>query len=331
MPATSLFQLALATAIRNVRFLDDLGGLPYFLARPILQKIDNPEKLHALEVRSPHLAKEDKEIWLEFIKRDIPRWERYELPEETDKWYEIYCDLREAVQREIDADAEKMMMALNGIKSERDRLTPKIVAAPRGKGGPRMRPTSSVRFSGPRSDISSSAGKRKQNIFTPQRRNNAMAVPTKKLNTRASQVKQAPRSLIEIHRRPEPSGSSSNTASASRPEKAIRAPVSFGRSTPGQSIQAPNGSLLAEREARLRAIASGKQPAPLSTEKKIPIPTGASSAKQENLKRRAASPPPPANPAAAQASTGPAPAARSAMPRKRPDSVFMPPKRRRIT
>ncbi|KAJ5621299.1 hypothetical protein N7528_006082 [Penicillium herquei] len=327
MPAPSLLQLAMATAIRNVKFLDDLGGLPYFLARPLLQKIDNPEKLHALEVRSPHLAKKDKEIWLEFIKRDIPKWERYELPEETDKWYEVYCDLREAVQREIDADAEKMMMALNGIKSERDRLTPKIVAAPKGKGGHRMRPTSSARFSGPRPDFSSSVGKRKQNIFTPQRRNNALAMPTKKLNSRASQVKQAPRSLIEIHRRPEPSGSSANSTSASRPEKGIRAPVSFGRSAPGQSIQAPSGSLLAEREARLRAIASGKQPPPLTTEK-IPIPTGASSAKQENLKRRATSPPP-ANSAAAQASAGSASAARPAMPRKRPDNVFIQPKRRR--
>ncbi|KAJ5733463.1 RNA polymerase II transcription factor SIII (Elongin) subunit A [Penicillium malachiteum] len=272
MPAPSLLQLAMATAIRNVKFLDDLGGLPYFLARPLLQKIDNPEKLHSLEIRSPHLAKKNKEIWLEFIKRDIPKWERYEIPEESDKWYEVYCDLREAVQREIDADAEKMMMALNGIKSERDRLTPKIVSAPQGKGGQR-RPTSSFRFSGSRPDFSSSVGKRKQNIFTPQRRNNALAMPTKKLNSRASQVKQAPRSLIEIHRRPEPS-----------------------------------------EEARLRAIASGKQPPPLSTEK-IPIPTGASSAKQENnLKRRATSPPPPVNSAAAQASTGSASAARPAMP-----------------
>lgn len=77
MPAPSLLHLALATAIRFVKGtyigwnqspqffraeclltffgyldLDDLGAMPYMLARPILQNVQNPEKLVCLQLLS---------------------------------------------------------------------------------------------------------------------------------------------------------------------------------------------------------------------------------------------------------------------------------------
>jgi elongin-A len=101
--------------------LDNLGSLPYTLARPILLKVDNPQKLvrhtplllramfaytffvyqHALELASPQFAEHDKELWIEFIKRDIPNWDQYELPEESNDWYQVYCDLGEQVERSL--------------------------------------------------------------------------------------------------------------------------------------------------------------------------------------------------------------------------------------
>ncbi|KAJ5571722.1 hypothetical protein N7535_005382 [Penicillium sp. DV-2018c] len=200
MPASSLFNLALATAIRFVKDLDDLGAMPYILARPILMNVHNPEKL------------EDGEIWLDLIKRDIPSWDKYDLPEETDNWYGVYCDLRDQVQRDLDADAERMKMAIDGISAKRALLTPKIIPDGRSSRMAGARPTAKQRqvafarrlgvtrapYDPGRSDASS----KKKSIFQPTKINSALTMPTKSLNNRASQIKRAPIALVEEHRRP---------------------------------------------------------------------------------------------------------------------------------
>ncbi|KAJ5628547.1 hypothetical protein N7490_010775 [Penicillium lividum] len=338
MPAPSLLQLAMATAIKHVKSLNDIGNLPYNLVRPILLKVDNPEKLHAMELLSPHLIDEDQELWLDFIKRDIPQWERYELPEKTNQWYEIYCDLRTDVQRALDADAEKMKMALDGIKSERTRLTPKIISGP--EKGSRSRSTFRHRFSGM---PGMSADKKKSTIFTAPRRNNVLAVPTKHLSTRASQVKKAPISLIEEHQHRQPTDQPAKLPLSSRRDQE-RVPVAPGRSRLQSSSSRPvhdtKSPALAEREARLRAIAAGKPPPSSEGTRKLPTYTrDANSSGSAGLKRSAVSPPPSAGlsshvPLArsqTDGQTGVAPATRPAIPvRKRPDSIFIQPKRRRI-
>ncbi|KAJ5657913.1 uncharacterized protein N7484_001562 [Penicillium longicatenatum] len=345
MPAPSLLQLAMATAVKHVKSLNDIGNLPYNLVRPILLKVDNPEKLHAMEVLSPHLIEEDKELWLNFIRRDIPQWEQYELPENTHQWYEIYCDLREDVQRALDADAEKMKMALDGIKSERTRLTPKII---RGHESRRSRfPSKSFR---PRTFTGIpgiSADKKKSAIFSAPRRNNALAVPTKHLSTRASQVKKAPISLIEEHRQPTEQPVKQPVPTVRR-DQGARVPVAPAMPrrqssyTPPRPVHETRRPALAEREARLRAIASGN-PLPASSEgtRKVPTHTrDAASTRPTSLKREAVSPPPGARlsshsslqrPGQTDGPASPPASARPVMPvRKRPDSVFIQPKRRRI-
>ena len=269
-----------------------------------------------MEKLSPQLLGEDKEIWMEFIKRDIPQWDQYDLPEKSKNWYEIYSDLREDVQRALDADAEKMKMALDGLQSQKQRLTPKIISGPRTKGGQWSKSTFGSRFGASRSS-SISVSKKKQTPFTPQRRNNALAVPTKHLHTRQSQVQRAPRSLVEIHRRPEPIATAPKRA-----ERPPQLPVPPGSSS----------SSLAEREARLRAIAAGQQPPPLSNPeppRKRPLPSSsrssppADSGGPSDRMLQASTRPP------AQQTPAPSPA-RPVMPRKRPDSVFIQPKRRRL-
>lgn len=333
-----------------------------------------------MEVLSPQIAEEDQELWLEFIKRDIPQWETYNLPDKTNNWYDFYCDLREIVQRSLDADAEKMKNAIDGIKSERARLTPKIISGPKSKRLPGMRPTTRQRYVSydrkmggisptfnkptssdptswtfhtppvPRSELVSPAQKKKATIFTPQRRNNTLAMPTKHLSTRASQIKQAPRSLIEEHRRP------AEQPASRRSDKGTQAPIAPGRSkqssssASSHSVSDTRTPPLAEREARLRALTSGKPMPPQGTSdaQKAPDSTREtlSLAQKTTLKRPAVSPPPqtssahqshPHSPPQSSNATQPDAAtsasllARPAVMRKRPaPDVFIRPKRKRV-
>ncbi|KAL2848807.1 RNA polymerase II transcription factor SIII subunit A-domain-containing protein [Aspergillus pseudoustus] len=298
MPAPSLRHLCTTTAIRNVKYLNDIGNIPYDLARPFLLKIESPEKLRSLELLSPHLMKDDVELWLEFIKRDIPRSDEITLPEQPDCWYDVYCELREQVQREVDEDAEKLKMALDGISSERAKHSA-ILVDRRSLHLPRERPTAKQRYasfdrrmggiapvfssknrSGSSSDPQGSPiwsfgrpsaprDTKKKNIFTATKRNPALAVPTKQLNNRATQVRQAPRSLIEEHRRPaEPTVSK-------RPTLRVpgRSSLQVGSSA-GRSHSSPVvvNSSLQEREARLRALTSGRTSTSASPSRATPRP-----------------------------------------------------------
>ncbi|OQD89311.1 hypothetical protein PENSOL_c064G11570 [Penicillium solitum] len=343
MPAPSLLHLATATAIRFVKDLDDLGAMPYSLARPILLNIHNPEKLHAMELASPHLAEEDEEMWLELIKRDIPEWEKYQLPEHTNNWYGVYCDLRDQVQRSLDADAEKLKMAIDGISAKRALLTPKLIPESKGLRMAGSRP--SVRQRHTTYDRRTGMVEKKPSIFQPQKRNTALTMPTKSLNNRASQVKRAPIGLVEEHRRP---------AEQSVPQPASKAQplpprISRRPGMPPPSLQQP---MLAKNEARLRALtstASATPPGGASSSDAPGVKKSPAVASGPKLKRRATSPPhgaekpssssssslpnPPTSslPPARPPSSGPPPPRPGVIRRRPAPSIFMPAKRRHLS
>ncbi|OKP10054.1 hypothetical protein PENSUB_4519 [Penicillium subrubescens] len=317
-----------------------------------------------MELLSPQLAEEDQEIWLELIKRDIPRWNTYDLPKHTNRWYEVYCDLQAEVQRELDADAAKMKMAIDGIKSERAQLQPKVMnQLPRGARPSRPRVASRGLYIPRSGGLTAPEAKKKAAIFAPQKRNTALAVPTKHLSTRATQIKKAPRSLIEEHRRPV------EQATLRREHHLIapgRVPLP-GRAASASARPAPDlrvSSSLAEREARLKAIQSGK-PLPQRPNASSSSSSAAAAAtdntynshgspassreapspvKRAIPKRRATSPPPqipssspskPSNfdgPSASRAeNSGSEPTARPAVVRKRTEvDIFLRPKKRRV-
>lgn len=330
--------------------------------------------------------KDDNELWLELIKRDIPKWEEYNLPEESECWYEIYCNLREQVQKEVDKDAEKMKMALDGINTERAKHNTKFVTDRRSIRLPRERPTAKQRyasydrkmggiapvFASPKSGLStsdplgapawsferpqiprseaSSAPRKKNNIFNAPRRNNVLSVPTKQLNSRASQIKQAPRALVEEHRRPaEPI-----VARRKGPPTLVAPGRSRSQNTskPDDGKSTATGPSLKEREARLRALTSGSPPGPRTTQpserprNSSTASTPSSSALQNNpaqARPSKASPQPHSQtptPGASQPAgnkdetENKAPSSQSPRPiiRKRPaPNVFMMPKRKRIS
>jgi hypothetical protein len=75
--APRLVDLCIATARRNVQFIDDVGNLlPLKIVLPIVKAVERPDQLALLEKNRPGLADETHEMWFNFIKRDVPGWEK---------------------------------------------------------------------------------------------------------------------------------------------------------------------------------------------------------------------------------------------------------------
>lgn len=234
-----------------------------------------------------------------------------------------------------------MKRTIEGIQSEKAKLTPKLISG----SVPGLRKSRSSHRSG----LPPSAQRKANNIFAPQKRDNVMAQPTHSLSSKASQVRQAPLSLVMAHQQPaRPPGPKRN--------ERIRVPVVPGRSTPqasSSSTESPRpmsedkGSSLAEQEAPLKAIATGK---PLPAENvgeehkaqaQAPAKEASPPVKKPIVKRSTISPPvDQSQPASADGNAPPAPektAPSNAPPRppvirRRPpaDPLLRPKQRRRL-
>ncbi|KAL1967843.1 hypothetical protein VTN77DRAFT_2532 [Rasamsonia byssochlamydoides] len=308
MPAPSLRAICTRTAIQNAKNLMDIGNIPYSLARPFLLKIESPAQLRTLELQSPHIMQDDRELWIEFIKRDVPQWDRFELPETSDCWYDIYRDLIEQVQREVDEDAARLKMAVDQINSKRASSGSKFLVDRQIARLPKPRPTRIQRYAAHdrkmggiaptftasynadgekiwsleapklRPERSRSEPK-KSNIFTTKR-NKALAVPTHRLKSEVSQIKQVPRWLIEEHKQSPPVQTQvpKRPAAASSPKSLPSVPFASSSARTSSSSAAlgssPASSSLQARQDRLRALTS-KHSTSAST---IPAPSSSSTA-----------------------------------------------------
>ena len=119
--------------------ITDVGDAPYQTVRSVLLRVENPQQLvsimlplappafyHAdchlqrkIELASPQICGLDGEIWLEFIKRDVPNWDKkpYE-PENPKKWYKAYKKLVMDSQKEVETDAAELKATLDRIKQD---------------------------------------------------------------------------------------------------------------------------------------------------------------------------------------------------------------------
>ncbi|OJD14229.1 hypothetical protein AJ78_05415 [Emergomyces pasteurianus Ep9510] len=189
---------------------------------------------HELELKSPHLLEHDAEFWIEFIKRDVPGFDELVLPENPDSWYDVYHELLEKTAREVDKDAERMKLALLGLDSKKAKHSSRVVDTKKMRL-PREKPTAIQRHAfldrkmGGISPIfvptTKQAGGRGLTPFdqTPRwkleapkiprpaakksalpfvKRNQRLCIPTHRLINSASQIVNAPRSLIEDYKRP---------------------------------------------------------------------------------------------------------------------------------
>lgn len=106
-----------------------VGDLPYKLVRPILLKVQAPEQLHAIEQASPHLIGETDELWLNFIKRDVPNWEtKRHMPSDPKNWLKVWKKLRKEAQEEMNQGKGDLVAALSSIKKEREKNQSTIVS-----------------------------------------------------------------------------------------------------------------------------------------------------------------------------------------------------------
>lgn len=134
MPADSLRAMATRVMNRNAHLLTDLGTLvPYSLVRPALMRIQDPEQLHQLELNSPQLIGETAELWMNFIKRDVPRWQdRRHEPANPKNWYKVYKKLmREVAKKALDAELE-LKNAMSSIQSVKEQNRVEIASSSRG-------------------------------------------------------------------------------------------------------------------------------------------------------------------------------------------------------
>ncbi|KAK2762671.1 hypothetical protein FQN54_000845 [Arachnomyces sp. PD_36] len=291
MPAPSLFQLAQRKAMRSIRAIPDVGLVPYNLLKPILAKVESAEHLRSLELKSPHIEEDNADLWINFIKRDVPGWDQIELPSNPACWYDVYRELMERAKEELDRDAQKMKSALEELTSDRAKNTARVVDPHTLRFLPKERPTMKQRYaahdrkmggltpvfavrgeSGTAGDMfetpklprggagrsSTSSG-----LFAPVKRKKALSVPTHQLTSRATPIRQAPRAFVNDHKLaaqvPKP------TTTNPSPAVSRGRVIAPGRQRGPRLSTAPiSGSALEEREARLRNLMSSKpKPAPI--------------------------------------------------------------------
>jgi elongin-A len=315
--------------------------------RPVLRKLERPEQLHILEQNSPQLYENnaDSEIWMMFIKRDIPNYaSKPHQPKNPANWYKVYKKLLAEVKSDIEDDALILKATMDKLAEERAKHTSKIVdprtmpklprmggmraeAQKRAQATVRTADSSVLRFtSGSKTKMTTGKGvmdrarreARELSLFSARKA--PLAVPTHKLGNKSTVIKSAPQGLVAGHKRAVPAYLE-NTATR------IFAPRRTG------TVQSPNtvtaGQHTTDGEARLRALTSGRIP-------KTPT-TGSTSSSDKSLgstntsMSTAQSPPKP--PMAYSIPRMKADGAVGAMQAKKRQSAdcFMPAKRRRIS
>jgi elongin-A len=135
MPVPSLFELARQRLIKNIDMLNDVGDLPYSFLQPVIRFIQNPAQLQELETNCPQLVGETGDIWLRFIKRDIPNWEQKpHEPQNPKHWGKVYRKLKKDAEKEKQDDAEALKQQMRALQQDRAQNKTLIVDSKLGYG-----------------------------------------------------------------------------------------------------------------------------------------------------------------------------------------------------
>ncbi|KAL8683503.1 MAG: hypothetical protein Q9186_000543 [Xanthomendoza sp. 1 TL-2023] len=270
MPAKSLGDLARRALVKNITNLTDIGDIPYDMIRPVLLKLENPNQLQKLEEASPQLYGVDAELWINFIKRDIPNAEEKMLyPKNPKSWWKVYRKMRQEHQKEVDADAAKLKAAYNGIKAVKKQHQSRIM-----EGVPHIpkldgmqfahaaeynrikkptrdtRPMRTVsRFGAQTGKVLTGRGvmdKARRAAMEQVQRERVLSIPTHQLSGLASRVLVAPKHMVEQYQKPPPPKPLDPT---------IPKPAKF--ELPSRKVEVQprtTATTIEEREHRLRAI-----------------------------------------------------------------------------
>ncbi|RMZ91470.1 hypothetical protein DV736_g1308, partial [Chaetothyriales sp. CBS 134916] len=140
MPTDSLLALSTRAAARLAPRITSIGDLPPRLALPILSKVASPAQLYAIEQSSPQIVGHIDDLWLAFLKRDVPNYEsRPHRPSNAASWYRVYKKLKKQADAEANAGRDALRAAMQGIKENREAKVATFVDRredlPRGQPG----------------------------------------------------------------------------------------------------------------------------------------------------------------------------------------------------
>ncbi|GAB0137002.1 hypothetical protein EsDP_00005285 [Epichloe bromicola] len=130
MPVKSLFDLATATCVKNLKGLQSIGDfLPYEAVRHILLKIESAHQLRQVELSSPQIQGETGEIWLRLIEKDFPmeyKTKAYK-PQSPDKWHRVWEKYKKDHDTALQESESKLKNALAGLKQDKEKNTSRII------------------------------------------------------------------------------------------------------------------------------------------------------------------------------------------------------------
>ncbi|RMD39902.1 hypothetical protein DV735_g5223, partial [Chaetothyriales sp. CBS 134920] len=267
MPADSLLALSTRAAARLAPRISSIGDLPLRLALPILSKVTSPAQLYTIEQSSPQIVGHIDDLWLTFIKRDIPNYESHpHRPSNPASWYKVYKKLKKQRVAEENASRDALKAAMQGIKENREANVARFVDRredlPRGQPGVGWRQQARFDYA---TGKTGSKGAHKLTLFDKIRKEKADAkaarynrpvelgrapvTATRLATSTAGESIVEERKRLEAEKRRERERMATNTpiepACGRKPTAAIR--VTGSRDEVGYNI-------LADREARLRAM-----------------------------------------------------------------------------
>jgi len=259
MPAKSLRHMVRDHMIRFKRDIQHIRDMPYEIAREVLLSIESPDQMRRIELGSPHIIGEDGEIWLAFIKRDIPDWHlKPHEPSDPKNWWKVYRKLREEVRQKALAAETMLKASLADIKNEKEQNTA-VIASGRHRPlqGPGRRAKIQYDYISGRTG---SKGAHKMSLMEKIRKEardakaSKMNRPMHELQKKATAVKAAPQQFVEAMKRK----TTKIASSSPLPPAAVRTsrpPLHAPRPTAPPARESYD--LTADREARLRALKNG--------------------------------------------------------------------------
>ena len=245
-----------------------VGDLPYELVRPILLKVQAPEQLHAIEQASPQLIGETDELWLSFIKRDVPNWEtKRHMPSDPKNWLKVWKKLRKEAQEEMNQGKGDLVAALSSIKKEREKNQSTIVSTkqlPKPKQD--WRSTANYNYA---TGKTGSKGAHKmtalQKIIKESRRSKSHPI-NNRVPLKPTRLTAAPVQFVEEIRRKNEAAQRQSSPPKAATARLPRAPMHASQTASPPKLEDLQAyDIMEDREARLRAL-KNKQTAPPKVE-----------------------------------------------------------------
>ncbi|KAH7378288.1 RNA polymerase II transcription factor SIII subunit A-domain-containing protein [Pyrenochaeta sp. MPI-SDFR-AT-0127] len=208
MPVPSLFELARQRLIKNIDMLNDVGDIPFSFLEPVLRFIQNPDQLQELEENCTQLLGETGDIWLRFIKRDIPDWNKKpHEPRDPRNWSKVYRKLKKDMEKEKQADADALKQQMQALQKDRAQNKTLIVDSRVGYGAGSSRMFTSRAHTtswgaptgAPPKTGKVAFDKLKRGIFDHKReRPKAQQMPAHVLAQRKTTIRQAPARMVRM-------------------------------------------------------------------------------------------------------------------------------------